>query len=160
MLYLFHIIPGPADCCVESVCCCSPMCSDTWSQIHLTVWTAAEWGAYSVMDWACTIARMNIGSKGIRPMQDNPFCAAKISILRDRFGLRSNLLMQTKAVTLKCAANLATRSISWSPETVGSAKIRTALAPPIAAMTGQPIPGGPSVRIRSRFFSSPIFLLH
>ena len=67
-------------------------------------------------------------------------------------GLRSNLLTQTMLGTLKKAASSATRSMSCLPETVGSVTIRTAVAPPRDAITGQPIPGGPSVRSKLRLF--------
>ena len=55
---------------------------------------------------------------------------------------------------LKWSARSATRFISWSEERLGSVIMRRVVAPVIEAITGQPTPGGPSVMMRSRAFSS------
>ena len=64
---------------------------------------------------------------------------------------RSHLLTQTAAGISKCLARERTRSRSCSPETVGSVTASTREAPVTDAITGQPIPGGPSTRIRRLF---------
>ena len=94
----------------------------------------------------------------MQPRKDNPFPFTNFSMSPLASGFKSNLLTQTMAGTLKKAARSATRSMSCFPETVGSVTMSTPLAPPREAITGQPTPGGPSVKIRSRWFFSASFL--
>src|SRR4030043_328967 len=64
--------------------------------------------------------------------------------------------MQIIEGILKCSARFKILSRSWIPERVGSVIAKTRFTPVNEAVTGHPMPGGPSINMRSRFFSFAI----
>jgi len=82
----------------------------------------------------------------MRPTDVAPSPVARASMRAVAVGFRSCLFTQTQAGIPKCRASASTRSKSCSPERVGSATMRTRFAPLKHAITGQPMPGGPSMR--------------
>jgi len=72
--------------------------------------------------------------------------------------LISYLLIQAKVITPKCLHNSITLTKSSRPDWVGSVTINTASLPVIEDITGQPIPGEPSIMIRA--FPSANFLAY
>ncbi len=61
----------------------------------------------------------------------------------------SYLFMQTTVGIIKCTVSSITLFRSWIPDIVGSLTTRTRSVPVIAAIAEQPVPGGPSIIIKS-----------
>ena len=87
-----------------------------------------------------------------------PFSAQNSSISFVFLMFKSYLFMQTIGLTLKCSSNFKALPISWIPDNVGSTTITPRSTPPTEAMTGQPILGDPSFRMRLKLCFSAICL--
>ena len=71
-------------------------------------------------------------------------------------GLVSYLLIHTPILVWNCRAVLMIRSMSLIPDKDGSAIISTMSTPLREAITGQPIPGEPSIMARSASMTTDI----
>ena len=71
---------------------------------------------------------------------------------------KSDLLIMTLVLFLNWVVTSRVRFKSCNPESVGSVTITTSSTPVMVEITGQPIPGGPSIMIVSIPFSLATFL--
>jgi len=105
----------------------------------------------STTGFSAIIAFVTAGSKGISPAIEISSFPQKFFILLVFSKLILYLLMQTTVFTPKCFATDKILFKSWIPESVGSVTSSARSTPDMDEMTGQPIPGGPSLRM----YSSP-----
>jgi len=96
-------------------------------------------------------------SYGITPTKAISRDKVYVSIFRVNSIFVSYLLTQTAVFVLKILAVLRILSRSEIPDKEGSATIKTMSTPDSEAITGQPIPGDPSMITRSSFVRLILF---
>jgi hypothetical protein len=101
-----------------------------------------------------TMAWVNTGSNGTRPSRVMLCCSGQALDGLGHLGIEIILVDTDHARHPEMGGKFNHPLHIVEPETVGSTTITRAVAPPMAAITGQPMPGGPSVRIMSHCRSS------